>query len=620
MSAYIRQQALIFIQHIDHSHAAFKDFNWSLDESALISAAADICRTALVTVEVKPVVAQMSPRIVRLDEDVDALRERCMKGTWRSVGQEFSFPDGLDYCSSPDPSLNSHGGEFGEWTWQINRHSEWLFLAQHYHSTQDDRCAEAVSGWLRNWLEQCPCPSEDIDARQGSWRTIEIGIRMGSMWPQVLSAFHQHPAFDDELFLAWLQAYAEQATFVYPHRKQNNWLLMEMNGLMHAGVQLPMHQDSALWRTQASDALLAEIGIQFHDDGIQRELSASYHAVCFFNYMQAIDVLQKGGYDVDLRLQACLRRMLNPCRALARPNGILFDFQDSNALNIQKMLERVPADWYEDGDEWFLGKSTQVPQQLHHVLENAGYAILRSGYADEDVCIAFDAGPYGDSHQHEDKLSIQVHAYGRDLIGEAGIVDYSGSPERTYSLTTLAHSTAIVDGLMQHRKMQYLKNPPDIKARAVLDYDLNVDEAWVEAVYDEGYGPDELPLLQHRRKIILKSQTEIQVIDTFSQLSNESHNVEILFHCAKDHAVLDSGIFQSTGDGANVSVEWTCEQSKIESSMCCAGTEPDLRGWGAPDDHSNGLFALVPRPCLTLSLCCTQKTVVTSTIRIIRPA
>ncbi len=616
---YLTSQALIFISNIDKSHPAFADFNWDNDEDALIREAASICRKNIVRVPIKPIPQKLSTRIVREGEDIPALLKRCSEGHWKSVGVEFHFQGGLDYQTSPDPGQNTAGVNFGEWIWQINRHSEWSMAAQYFNQSNDDSAAEKVATWLRNWLEQCPCPDEDLNGHQASWRTIEIGIRMGSVWPQVLSAFADHPAFDDVLFLAWLQCYAEQAAFVYQYRKRNNWLLMEMNGLCHAGVQIAMHKDAALWRQQAQDALVAETATQFHDDGMQVELSASYHVVCFNNYMRAVDILRIGQHEIDARLEQCIRNMLIPCRALARANGYMFDFQDSHAMNLKNLLKQVPAEWLEESDHWFLnGEGTTPPQ--HHVLKNAGYVILRSGYNNDDVCVAFDGGPYGDAHQHEDKLSIQIHACGQDLIGEAGIVDYSDTPERRYSLTTLAHSTAIVDGLGQNRRLHYADNKPALDTVATLECDLETEQAWASAMYDEGYGPDLEKSVSHKRTVTLLDKHTIQILDTFTCNDENEHKIEILFHAMKDKAELNDNIFKTIGTGANAQLTWSSDETNILAAMHCGGHEPDLRGWGSPDNYDAGLYEVIPRPCLTLALSVKQEATVTTNIIITAPA
>ena len=102
----------------------------------------------------------------------------------------------------------------------------------------------------------------------------------------------------------------------------------------------------------------------------------------------------------------------------------------------------------------------------------------------------FDGGPFGFAHQHEDKLNLLLHAYGRTLLTEGGNYAYDDSPMRRYALSTRSHNTIRVDGQDQNRRATYRYDDPDLltrpagaRWRTTAEYDV------AEAEYDEGYGP-----------------------------------------------------------------------------------------------------------------------------------
>ena len=277
---------------LDRRHPAFADLHWSLPADQLTAEVARRTRAAIHRTTVEPlqpdVRAPTPNRIARPDETIGAIIERCLAGTWVSVGKAYDFPEGVDYTCSPDPSLNTRGCAYGEWTWQLNRHWEWSLAARLHLGTGEQRYADAVLGWCRRWLEQAPPPR--FDDGQPTWRTIEIGLRLANSWNVVLSTLADH--FDDELWLAWLGAWALQAPFAWHHRKHNNWLHMEMNGVLHAGIALPFMRDAARWRDQALDALVASFDQQVYPDGMQFELSGGYHAVCIGNLERPVASLR----------------------------------------------------------------------------------------------------------------------------------------------------------------------------------------------------------------------------------------------------------------------------------------------------------------------------------------
>jgi len=617
VSTYLKKQALKFIASIDHNHREAARIDWHASEAELIQQAAAATRKSILRLPISDIHGNNIPlRIALKNESPQQLIDRCLDGRWRSVGRDFYFPDGLDYTLSPDPALNTLGLDFGEWIWQVNRHTEWSIAARLYHYDAQPKYAQAVSTWLRNWLEQCPMPREDLNAQQGPWRTIEIGIRMGSQWPSVLSSLVDAPEIDDILFLAWMQCYAEQSGFVWKYRKTNNWLLMELNGMTHAGVQINIHQDAAKWRELSTNEFIRQVDVQFHPDGFQWELSTSYHAVCLHNYHRTVKALRLGGWDVPLKLEELLKTMLKPFRALARPNGNCFNFQDSHNCKMNNILKDFPESWYDQGDRFFLSGSGKPPKTKCHIMENAGYAVLRSGYAQNDTVIAFDGGPLGAAHQHEDKLSIQICSGDDTLIGEAGLVDYADTPERRYSKTTLGHSTALVDGLGQNRLAEYTAEKTKNNDLAGLEYDVECSAPWVRAHYDEGYGTPDNRCVVHTRKVILLSKNHIQVCDEFEPTDNQTHKIEILYHCIKDYAVLEGDIFQTKGEGSNFKLNWWCDGEAVKANMIKGGKDPDLRGWAAPENYTLGYWMVVEKPCLTLSLECSKKMAVVVDIHI----
>ena len=74
---------------------------------------------------------------------------------------------------------------------------------------------------------------------------------------------------------------------VWPHQTRNNWLMMEMNGLLTAGIMFPFFTDAPEWEKNARGVFIEQIHKQFLPDGMQDELSASYHGVSFDQYLRS---------------------------------------------------------------------------------------------------------------------------------------------------------------------------------------------------------------------------------------------------------------------------------------------------------------------------------------------
>jgi len=592
----VTEQASACLKRTDFTHPIFRDCN-----TGSLKQVADRIRSNITTIDL-PDGDGMNLRIARENETPEMLIARCLRNTWRAVGHEYSLAR-LDFNVSPSPSENSRGSDYGEWTWQLNRHEEWLVAALHYYRTGDPRAMEALRTWIRIWVETCPAPTQEFNTELTSWRTIEIGIRLGGMWPHVFHVVKDVDDFGDELLLAWLNSVAEQCGFVWTHRKARNWLMMEMNGLLTASVMFPFFADAPEWYANALRVHIEEIDKQFLADGMQIELSASYHGVSFLQYLRAYKLLKGAGSKTPTACISGMRNMLNPWRAMVRPDGRVFGFQDSGTVDYTSWLRKVP-DEIQTPEDAFFSASGPAPGHLNDLLPNAGQGVLRSGWTMNDTAVAIDVGPFGASHQHEDKLSIQVWSHGKDLLGEAGTVNYADSPQRRYSLGSLAHSTAIVDGQQQNSRRAFRmagKSPLDALTGATCD--LTSDTPWIKGIYKDGYGSEGQIAVKHERTVMLNSADLITITDRFSSSDATPHRIEIIFHLLTNGYEMQEAGARSIGKGPNIAVTArSMDGAPLTVAGVCGGTDPDLRGWAAMDPAEyKGSNDLVPRPCITIS-------------------
>lgn len=592
----IADQSVACLNQIDFSHPMFESCNTNS-----MTRIAERIRTNILPISL-PEGDGMDLRYARENETPEQLLARCLNNTWRVVGHEYQL-EKLNYNISPDPSENGRGLAFGEWTWQLNRHEEWLPVALHYHRTGDHQAIEALVSWIRTWVETCPAPTQECNTELSSWRTIEIGIRLGGVWPAIFQITKNSKTLDDELFLAWLNSVAEQCDFVWRHRTKRNWLMMEMNGLLTAALMFPFFKKAPEWRKNAHAVYLEEIDNQFLPDGMQIELSASYHGVSLKQYLRAYRLLKGAGEDIPPKFISGMRKMLAPWRAMVRPNGHVFGFQDDGGVDYPSWLRQLPKE-IQTPEDAFFSRGGPAPSHLNDLLPYAGQGVLRSGWTMKDTAVAIDVGPFGAAHQHEDKLSIQVWSHGKDLLGEAGIVNYADSPQRRYSLGTLAHSTALVDGLGQNSRRVYRGDSQDrLNACHDVDCDLEVSSPWIKGTYEHGYGKEGKVAVRHERTVILNSEKLITVTDHFFATDAKRHVVEILFHLLKHDYIVQDAEARSIGESPNIAIAARSTGGvPLTISGVRGGTEPDLRGWAAMDRADyKGSNDLVPRPCITVT-------------------
>ena len=83
-----------------------------------------------------------------------------------------------------------------------------------------------------------------------------------------------------------------------------------------------------------------------------------------------------------------------------------------------------------------------------------GYAIFNTCVSEglENVAVGMRCGRFDAGHQHDDLNGFSIHAYGEKLAVDGGYYDWYGSPHfKSYSITTFAHNTLLVDGKPQKR-------------------------------------------------------------------------------------------------------------------------------------------------------------------------
>jgi len=213
------------------------------------------------------------------------------------VGIPYTFGADIDWGFNPTTAPDSRYARDHEWTWQLNRHSAWVALAEAYQATGDERFAGEFDAQFTDWVRECPVPAGTANQRPYSkWRTIEAGIRMSWTWPSIFTIFRKSPSVRDETVLSMVKSMVEHGRYLRRHPTTGNWLTMEMNGLYHAGALLPYVEESENWREFASSRLLAELDTQVYPDGAQIELTPGYHNVALRSFLGPVDTAAAYGY------------------------------------------------------------------------------------------------------------------------------------------------------------------------------------------------------------------------------------------------------------------------------------------------------------------------------------
>lgn len=515
-------------------------------------------------------------RIAVNRENVISEAERVMQHTFISERVPYTFGREIDWSFNP-----TYNG-YREWTWQLNRHREWNCLADGYVLTQDERYAYEWTEQLIGWTRQAIVPEPISGYRTTLWRTIEAALRMDP-WTYATHAFIESPALTDEFITVFFKSICEHGWRLRNFTTAHNWLVMEMRGLLMIGVFYPFLREAAAWREYAAGRLMQEFDVQVYPDSMQCELATGYHHVVIWNYERIVSLYERAGEPVPsglkeglLHLYRFYPKIVTPALDAPTMNDAIGDSADNILSNAIRL--------FPDAADEFLYFATKrrkgtPPSFLSCFFEYGGAAVFRSDWSADAVWMYVDCSPFGAAHQHEDKLSLQLWAYGHELLCEAGSFDYDTSAMREYVLSTRGHNTARIDACDQDTRHGYEWRPEMIREKADAVWITGPTRESVEATYSNGYGLGKIPVTHTRRVIFLRNEAGLPplflVIDRFASADSEPHWYQLIWHMHNNETNVGMRTCVTRyPDGVGLSVVSSDGMMRI----ACGETGPEYQG------------------------------------------
>ena len=514
-----------------------------------------------------------------LEKNADRVLEaaaRPMKHHFISCRVPYTFGEVIDWEFNP-----TYNG-YKEWPWQLNRHPEWRAMAEAYLLTGDEAYPAEWSRQFMSWARQAQVPENASGFATVCWRTIEAGIRMQT-WMYVLHAYLRSPSVSDEVLTAFCKSFWEHGWRLRNFCTAFNWLITEMHGLARIGMFLPFFAESAEWLAYAHRRLEGEIDTQIYPDGMQYELTTGYHHVCVANYEAVVQMIRRAGQKEPEYLRRGLMKMYAMYPKLAAPDLMDPTMNDGGRLNAVYALRRA-TELYPDVEEFRYFASRRAegapPAYRSILMEYGGAVIFRSSWEPDALWAYMDASPFGKAHQHEDKLNVQIWAFGHELLPEAGTFDYDTSEMRRYVLSTRGHNTARIDGMDQNRRDGYVWKEEDIRKKADVFFETTDARDVAEASYTEGYGPQKLAVTHTRRWLFLKAEAGLPpmfvAVDRFAAQDDARHRYELIWHLHDNPAtVADGAVHSAYEDGVGLTVA----RSDGGVQLWRGVKAPEFQGW-----------------------------------------
>ncbi|MGE3142765.1 MAG: alginate lyase family protein [Hyphomonadaceae bacterium] len=371
-------------------------------------------------------------------------------------------------------------------------------------------------------------------------------------------------------------AIAEQAA----QSRADNWLAIASRALL---VCAELFEDARTPAARVYHAFLQSLPRQTAPDGVSVELTPHYHWVVAECLAASLASGERLALPSCADAPRTLAAMVYALRQMMTPDGRIAAFNDADPEYAPRVLAFLNHPALKR-----LAPEALARPLATHFFTHAGWAVFRHA---DDLYLAFDAGPFGAVHQHEDKLSFVLSAYGRAFIVDPGRHRYDLS-ERSlwaYLQSTAAHSTIRIDGCDQASRAAPETWRPDRPAAALFTQTARAVAA--ESAYELGYGPQRIPV-RHTRRITFFPQDGYWLLE--DRLEGEgTHEIEAAFQFAPAALTCGPGFAHTNFHDANLIIAyephvWT------QARIACGETSPS-RAWWAPR-----LGEAAPAPMLLL--------------------
>lgn len=493
-------------------------------------------------------------------------------GIWHQFGRTINW------------MLNPTENNYSEWTWQLNRHYAWLTLGPAYWRSGDEKYARSFVSQLSSWIDQCKRPNDNGNYPGSAWRTLEAGLRMRYTWPNAFFYFLGSPSFDDETIFKMVESFYDHALFLYANRISSQRLSHEMNGLYTVGALFPEFKDAEKWRAFAVEELYKEEEGQFYPDGSQKELTPGYHGTNLSCIVSVYELAKLNSYPLPQDYESRLESIYEYYQKVMMPDGKLPAVNDSRWVDSKDNLQTAVKLFRKREDFAYTatrGANGRKPSYTSVWMPWAGCYVMRSGWDIDAFYAYFEVGPYGISHQHEDKLSFILYAYGSRLITECGNYAYDNSQWRKYAISARGHNVARVDSMDQNR--QGTKNKSEVfTASQPLDNTFiskrryEIGEGW----YTEGFGINCDQSVSHHRTLKYVNKGYWILTDEFIPSDEKDHSYDIWFHFNTEKYKVDNElklVCSNDNTAANIAIVRIGDVHDMD--IVLGQEKPEVQGW-----------------------------------------
>lgn len=339
----------------------------------------------------------------------------------------------------------------------LHRTAIWEPLGLVYRSTGDERYAQEWVFQVRDWIRKNKQGAYPDD-KDYAWKAFVTSFRL-NYWSGYFNLFLNSPHCTPAFLMEFLNSYNEQANYVQANFTDiGNHRLFEALHMLYAGGTFPELKNAAAWRKSGIAILNAEIQKQVLPDGMQFELSLSYHVTVIKIFLDGLRVTQLAGLASEFPASylAQVEKMVLAVGKYSFPD-YTFPLYGNSFLTTKSTMLKSYAEWASVFPQnkliaWYAseGATGQKPDYLSSALPNAGFYTFRSGWDAAATVLEVKAGPPAGFHSQPDNGTFDLWVRGRNFTPDAGSYVYANvgdqvNAKRDWYRSTKAHQTLTLD-------------------------------------------------------------------------------------------------------------------------------------------------------------------------------
>ena len=339
----------------------------------------------------------------------------------------------------------------------LHRTNWWEQLGLAYWSSGDEKYAKEWMNQTLSWINNNQLGSYPNE-KDYAWKAFVVSFRLNN-WSAYFNMFIDSPSLTPDFLIKFLNSYQQQAEYVKANYTDiGNHLLYEALHMMYAGATFPELKDAAEWRQSGAQVLNTEMQKQVLADGVQYELSTSYHIGAIEIFADALHIAQSNGMESVFpeNYKRTIRKMIAAVINYSFPDYTFPLYGNSFEPTKIKMLERYQQ-WLEvfPADrviQYFAteGKEGMPPNYLSSAMENSGFYSFRDSWLPTATVMQIKSGPPAYFHAHPDNGTFNLWVKGRNFTPDSGSYIYNDNSKtnnkKDWYRQSLVHQTLTLNG------------------------------------------------------------------------------------------------------------------------------------------------------------------------------